>query len=65
MNSAVLEWIDAETPHATVLRNEPRATEIEVEADEEVQAAIRRIEAFQARVTLEAMDQPLVVIEQA
>ena len=66
MSSAVaeLEWIDAETPHAKVLREEqepPRALQF----DDDIRAAIARVEAFQARLTREAIDQPLVVIEPA
>jgi hypothetical protein len=63
--SAALEWIDAETPHAKVLRTEPVTTSIEFEDDADVQAAIERIEAFQARVTREALEQPLIVVESA
>jgi hypothetical protein len=63
--NAALEWIDAETPHAKVLRNEPVTTMTEFEHDADVQAAIMRIEAFQARFTREALEQPLVVVEPA
>jgi hypothetical protein len=63
--NAALEWIDAQTPHAKVLRNDPVTTSIEFEVDADVLAAIERIEAFQARVTREALEQPLVVVEPA
>ena len=62
---AALEWIDAETPHAKVLRNNPVTTSIEFEDDADVQAAIKRIQAFQDRVTREALEQPLIVIDPA
>jgi hypothetical protein len=62
---AALEWIDAETPHAKVLRNDPVTTSIEFEDDADVQAAIKRIQAFQDRVTREALEQPLIVIDPA
>jgi hypothetical protein len=63
--NAALEWIDAETPHAKVLRNDPVTTSIEFEDDADVQAAIKRIQAFEARVTREALEQPLIVIDPA
>jgi hypothetical protein len=63
--NAALEWIDAETPHAKVLRHEPVTTLKEFEGDADVRAAIERIEAFQARITREALAQPLVVVEPA
>jgi hypothetical protein len=63
--NAALEWIDAETPHAKVLRNDPVTTSIEFADDADVQAAIKRIQAFQARVTREALEQPLIVIDPA
>jgi hypothetical protein len=63
--NAALEWIDAETPHAKVLRNDPATTSIELADDADVQAAIERIEEFQARVTREALERPLVVVEVA
>jgi hypothetical protein len=63
--NAVLEWIDADTPHAKVLRNEPKTTSKGFEDDADVQAAIERIKAFQARVTREALEQPLVIVEPA
>ena len=63
--NAALEWIDAETPHAKVLRNDPVTTSIEFEDDADVQAAIKRIQAFQDRVTREALEQPLIVIDPA
>jgi hypothetical protein len=63
--NAALEWIDAETPHAKVLRNDPVTTSIEFEEDADVQAAIKRIQAFEARVTREALEQPLIVIDPA
>ena len=62
---AALEWIDAETPHAKVLRNDPVTTSIEFEDDADVQAAIKRIQAFQVRVTREALEQPLIAIDPA
>jgi len=63
--NAALEWIDAETPHAKVLRNDPVTTSIEFRDDVDVQAAIERIQLFQARVTREALEQPLIVIDPA
>jgi hypothetical protein len=63
--NAALEWIDAATPHAKVLRNDPVTTSIEFEDDADVQAAIKRIQAFEARVTREALEQPLIVIDPA
>jgi hypothetical protein len=62
--NAVLEWIAAETPHAKVLRDDVTAS-LEVHDDADVRAAIERIEAFQARVTREALELPLVVVESA
>lgn len=64
MSKAALKWIDAQTPHAKVLREE----QIEmptIQYDADVQAAIERVEAFQARLSLEALEQPLIVIESA
>lgn len=63
--NAALEWIDAETPHAKVLRNDPVTTSIGFEDHADVQAAIERIQAFQARVTRETLEQPLIVIDPA
>jgi hypothetical protein len=63
--NAALEWIDAETPHAKVLRNDPVTPLMEFENDADVRAAIERIQAFQARVTREALEQPLIVIDPA
>ena len=63
--NAALEWIDAETPHAKVLRNDPVTTSIEWADDADVRAAIERIEEFQARVTREALERPLVVVDVA
>jgi len=60
--NAVLEWIDAETPHAKVLRDDVAAW-VELDDDVDVRAAIERIEAFQARVTREALELPLIVVE--
>lgn len=65
MNSVVLEWIDAATPHAKVLRDDQVTTTLEFHNDKEVQAAIERVKAFQARVTREALDQPLIIVESA
>lgn len=62
--NAVLEWIDAETPQAKVLRDDV-ATSLEAHDDADVRAAIERIEAFQARVTREALELPLIVVESA
>jgi len=59
----VLEWIDAETPHAKVLRNEKVITPADVQGDADVQAAIQRIELFQERSTREALERPLIVVE--
>jgi len=63
--NAALEWIDAETPHAKVLRNDPVTSSVEWADDADVQAAIARVEEFQARVTREAMERPLVVVDLA
>jgi hypothetical protein len=63
--NAALEWIDAETPHAKVLRNDSVTPLMKFENDADVRAAIERIQAFQARVTREALEQPLIVIDPA
>jgi len=63
--NAALEWIDAETPHAKVLRNDPMTSSAEWADDADVEAAIARIEEFQARITREAMERPLVVVDLA
>jgi hypothetical protein len=60
MNSAVLEWIDAETPHAKTLRNEP--TQVSPH-DSDIEAAVERIEQFQARLLRELDERPLVIVE--
>lgn len=62
--NAVLEWIDAERPHAKELRDHI-TTSLEIHDDADVRAAIERIEAFQARVTREALELPLIVVESA
>jgi hypothetical protein len=64
MASAALEWIDAETPHAKVARNahSPAPARLLAESPE-IRAAVARIEEFQARLTRESMEQPLVVPE--
>jgi hypothetical protein len=63
MSSAILEWIDAETPHAKVLRSDKTSAPARLRNDLDVQAAVRRIEQFQARLLREAQDGPLVVVE--
>ena len=64
MSSAVvLEWMDAETPHAKVLRSDRVLTPASPRDDLDIQAAVERIERFQARVLREAEERPLVVVE--
>ena len=65
MSNAALRWIDAKTPHAKVFRDEELTTSIELRDDADVQAAIARIKAFQARFTREALERPLVIVEAA
>ena len=68
MSSAMLEWIDAETPHAKVLREEQVITPAEIaqiEDEADVHAAIERVETFAARWKREALEQPLIVVETA
>jgi hypothetical protein len=65
MSNAALRWIDAKTPHAKIFRDEELTTSIEVRDDADVQAAIARIKAFQARFTREALERPLVIVEAA
>jgi hypothetical protein len=65
MSSAALRWIDAKTPHAKVFRDEELTPSIELRNDVDVQAAIARIKAFQARITREALEKPLVIVEAA
>jgi hypothetical protein len=65
MSNAALRWIDAKTPHAKVFQDEELTTSIEVRDDADVQAAIARIKAFQARFTREALERPLVIVEAA
>ena len=59
--NAVLEWIDAETPHSKVLRDDV-TTSLEVHDDADVRAEIERIKAFQACVTREALELPLLIV---
>jgi hypothetical protein len=65
MSNAALRWIDAKTPHAKVFRDEELTTSIELRDDADVQAAIARIKAFQARIAREALERPLVIVEPA
>jgi hypothetical protein len=60
MNSAVLEWVDAETPHSKTLRHDP----IPVSPyDSDIEAAVEQIERFQARLLRNVDERPLVVVD--
>jgi hypothetical protein len=63
MSSATLEWIDAETPHAKVLRSDKTSAPSRLKNDLDVQAAVQRIEKFQALLLREAQERPLVVVD--
>lgn len=63
MSSTALEWIDAETPHAKVLRSDKTTAPASLRNDLDVQEAVRRIERFQARVLRETQEGPLVIVE--
>ena len=66
MSSATLGWIDARTPHAKLLRNGKATAPSSLRNDsEDIQRAVERIEKFQARVSREAADLPLVLAESA
>jgi hypothetical protein len=65
MTSATLDWIDAETPHAKVLRSNKTSDLSLIEKDLDVQAAVERIEKFQARLLRETQERPLVLVESA
>jgi hypothetical protein len=61
--NAALEWIDAKTPHAKVLRINRDSGLSGLPDDSDVQAAVVLIEQFQTRLRREAQERPLVVIE--
>jgi hypothetical protein len=61
--NAALEWIDAKTPHAKVLRSNRTSGLSGLPDDPDVQAAVVLIEQFQTRLRSEAQERPLVVIE--
>ena len=65
MSSAALRWIDPGTPDAKVFRDEELTPSIEIRNDADVQAAIARIKAFEARIAREALEKPLVIVEAA
>jgi len=62
MSSVLSEWIDAETPHAKVLRNESVMTSAQISDDPDIQSAVERVQEFAAIVTRESLDQPLIIV---
>jgi hypothetical protein len=62
MSTVLSEWIDAETPHAKVLRNESVMTSAQISDDPDIQSAVERVQEFAAIVTRESLDQPLIIV---
>jgi hypothetical protein len=62
--SNALEWVDAATPHAKLLRNGKASAPQSVRnSSEDIRSAVERVERFQASVTREAAERPLVLAE--
>jgi hypothetical protein len=64
MTVATVEWIDAQTPHAKLLRNGKTSAPHSLRnGSEDIQRAVERIERFQASVLRETAEAPLVLAE--
>ena len=59
--SAMLDWVDAETPHAKVPRNGDTLSPNILEHDLDIQAALARIAEFEVSLLRESREQPMVI----
>jgi hypothetical protein len=64
MSDTTVQWIDAQTPHAKLLRNgKTSAPQSLRNSSADIQRAVERIERFQASVLREAAESPLILAE--
>jgi hypothetical protein len=61
--SAMLDWVDAETPHAKVPRNGDTLSPNILEHDPDIQAALARIAEFEGSLLRESREQPMVIAD--
>ena len=61
--SAMLDWVDAETPHAKVPRNGDTLSPTVLEHDPDIQAALAHIAEFEHSLLRESRAQPMVIAD--
>ena len=62
--SAIVDWVDAETPHAKVPRSDRTLSPHILEHDPDIQAALARIAEFEVSLLRESREQPLVIVDE-
>ena len=62
--SAILDWVDAETPHAKVPRNDETLSPNILEHDLDIQVALARIAEFEMSLLRESREQPMVIVDE-
>ena len=62
--SAILDWVDAETPHAKVPRNDKTLSPNILEHDLDIQAALARIAEFEISLLRESREQSMVIVDE-